>query len=464
MGVANLKEEESGESGRPLVVVVEDESGIRGALCDFLGRHGYVTREADSGAAVEAMFAEAAPDAVLLDDQLADGNSLVLLPQLRRSWPGSAILLMTGQGSIDLAVKAIQQGADQFLTKPVDLPALLTLLERTLESHRATRKQKARALRSRPEPNPFLGRSPAIRALAEEARGALESASPVLITGETGSGKGLLAHWLHRNGQRANEPFVDLCCVGLSREQLESELFGHETEALTSPNGAKEGLLEVARRGTVFLDELGDMDLAVQAKLLKVIEERRFRRLGGARDRRADVRVIAATHHDLEGLVREKKFRADLYDRLSVLVLHVPPLRERPGDIEAIAKRLLEVLLAEMGRPPGKLAPDAVETLAGRSWPGNVRELRNVIERAVLRSHGPELRAADLPPETDDPAAAPAAADTFPASWDQYTLEQLERIHIGRVLRQENGQVERAAVRLGIGRSTLYHKLKTYGI
>ena len=464
MGDVNLKDVEIVESGRPIIVVVEDEGGIRGALRDFLGTHGYAIREAESCAAAEALFAEAAPDAVLLDYQLMDGNSLALLPQLRQAWPDTAVLVMTGHGSIDLAVKAIQQGADQFLTKPVDLPALLTLLERMLESHRATRRQKAGALRSRPEPDPFLGTSEAVRTLAEKARRTLQSPSPVLITGETGSGKGMLANWLHRNGRRANEPFVDINCAGLSRELLESELFGHEKGAFTGAQGAKEGLLEVAHRGTVFLDELGDMDLVVQAKLLKVLEERRFRRLGGVRDRMVDVRVIAATHHGLEALVQEKKFRADLYYRLNVLVLHVPALRERPEDIEAIAQRLLEVLLAEMGRPPGSLAPDAVRALAGRAWPGNIRELRNVLERAVLRSRGPELHAADLPPETNDSAASPAAADTFPASWDQYTLEQLERIHIDRVLRQENGQVERAAVRLGIGRSTLYHKLKTYGI
>jgi len=459
-----LKEEESSDSSRPLILILEDEPGIRAALRGFLTTHGYAIREAESCAAAEATFCDAAPDAVLLDYQLPDGNSLALLPQLRQAWPNVPVLVMTGHGSIDLAVKAIQLGADQFLTKPVDLPALLTLLERMLENHRATRRQKAGSLRVRSETDPFLGTSAATRALAEEARRTLQSASPVLITGETGSGKGMLANWLHRNGRRANEPFVDINCAGLSRELLESELFGHEKGAFTGAQGAKEGLLEVAHRGTVFLDELGDMDLVVQAKLLKVLEEHRFRRLGGVRDRVVDVRVIAATHRGLDGLVQEKRFRADLYYRLNVLVLHVPPLRERPEDIEAIARRLLEGLLAEMGRPAMTLTPATLQALATRSWPGNIRELRNVLERAVLRSRGPELHPADLPPEAPEPGASPAAAGTFPAEWDQYTLEQLERIHIDRVLRQENGQVERAAVRLGIGRSTLYHKLKSLGI
>ncbi len=400
-----LKEEETHDASRPLILVLEDEAGIRAALRDFLTTHGYAIREADSCAAAEATFTEASPDAVLLDYQLPDGNSLALLPQLRQAWPNVAVLVMTGHGSIDLAVKAIQLGADQFLTKPVDLPALLTLLERMLETHRATRRHKAGALRVRPEADPFLGTSAAVRALAEEARRTLQSASPVLITGETGSGKGLLASWLHRNGRRANEPFVDINCAGLSRELLESELFGHEKGSFTGALVAKEGLLEVAHRGTVFLDELGDMDLVVQAKLLKVLEERRFRRLGGVRDRVVDVRVIAATHHGLEGLVQEKKFRADLYYRLNVLVLHVPPLRDRPEDIAAIAQRLLEGLLTEMGRAPMTLTPDTLKALAARSWPGNVRELRNVLERAVLRSRGPELHPADLPPESHDPGA-----------------------------------------------------------
>jgi DNA-binding NtrC family response regulator len=274
----------------------------------------------------------------------------------------------------------------------------------------------------------------------------------VLIKGETGIGKGVLAQWLHEEGPRSQEPFVDLNCAGLSKDFLETELFGHEKGAFTGAAAAKQGLLEVAHRGTVFLDEIGDLDPQVQPKLLKVLEEKRFRRLGDVRDRQVDIRLVAATHHDLLALVEQKRFRSDLYFRVHTLPLEVPPLRERAEDIRPLAAQLLAAISAELGRPPLLLERDAEETLAGYAWPGNIRELKNVLERAALFCDGPALGRRELRFE----ATALAA--------EGGTLEEVERRHIERTLREEGGRVELAARRLGVPRSSLYQKLKKLGL
>src|SRR5581483_10514432 len=291
--------------------------------------------------------------------------------------------VLTGHGSIDLAVRTVKEGAEQFLTKPVELAALGTIIQRTLDNQRTRRRDQAtrRTQGERTAPDPFLGTSPSVLALATEAQLAVGGDSPVLVQGETGSGKGVLARWLHDSGARTEEAFVDINCAGLSRELLESELFGHARGAFTGAIADKKGLLEVAHRGTLFLDEIGDMDVSLQPKFLKALEEKRFRRLGEVNERRVDVRLIAATNQDLGDLVREKRFRADLYYRINTVVLRVPPLRERTGDIPLLAGAILRRLAQEMGRPEIELAADAVEALQAYPWPGNVRELRNVLER-----------------------------------------------------------------------------------
>ncbi|MGH7823481.1 MAG: sigma 54-interacting transcriptional regulator [Candidatus Binatia bacterium] len=273
------------------------------------------------------------------------------------------------------------------------------------------------------------------------------------MRGETGTGKGVLAAWLHEHGPRAEEAFVDLNCAGLSRDLLENELFGHEKGAFTGANAAKLGLVEVAHRGTLFLDEIGDVDPTVQPKLLKVVEERRFRRLGEVCDRRVDIRLISATHQDLESLVRENGFRRDLYFRINTLPLFIPPLRERGEDVLLLAAVILGNIGADLGRGEMRLAPEAAEALLGYPWPGNIRELRNVLERAVLLSEGDTLRRKDLRFQAQ--GAGDASSDD-----SRLTLAELERRHIERVVREEDGHVERAARRLGIPRSTLYEKLK----
>jgi DNA-binding NtrC family response regulator len=333
---------------RPRLLLVDDEPGLRFATRQYLLAQGYEVDEAGSLAEAQELFRAAVPDAAVLDYMLPDGTALELLARLREMDGGVPIIVLTAHGSIELAVRAIKEGAEQFLTKPVELGVLKVMLERAVARRLDRQRQLAERSREPAPPDPFLGTSAAIRSLREEAERVLTADSPVLLLGETGSGKGVLARWLHEKGPRARAPFVDLNCAALSRELLDSELFGHEKGAFTGAVAAKQGLLEVADRGTLFLDEMGDLDLQVQPKLLKVLEEKRFRRLGEVKDRRVDVRLVAATHQDLAAAVRDKRFRSDLYFRISTLILTLPPLRERTEDIPVLARHLL----AQMGQHP----------------------------------------------------------------------------------------------------------------
>lgn len=440
------------------VLVVDDEPGVRFGIRDFLDSKGYEVEEAESTAEAIERFQNARPDAVLVDYMLHDGNALQLLPAFKSIDAGVPVIVLTGHGSIDLAVRAIKEGAEQFITKPIELPALHVILQRVLENIRNRQKQLAgKNKQDREAVDPFVGASSAIRALAQDAARALSTESPLMIQGETGAGKGVLARWLHNNGPRADEAFVDLNCAGLSRDLLETELFGHEKGAFTGAVASKAGLFEVAHKGTIFLDEIGDVDAQVQPKLLKVLEEKRFRRIGEVRDRQVNVRLIAATHQDLAQLVREKKFRSDLYFRISTIPLMVPPLRERSEDIPVLARHLLDRLGADLGRGHLELATDAVKALREYRWPGNIRELRNVLERAALLSEGSNLTSRHL--RFDGGLAVGSGSDD-----SSLTLLELEKVHIARVLGEEHGRVEHASKRLGIPRSSLYQKIKKHNI
>jgi DNA-binding NtrC family response regulator len=444
--------------GASRVLIVEDEEGVRFGIRNFLACHGFEVEEAATCHDAKERVRAAPPDVAVLDYQLPDGNALHLLACFKEIDPELPVAILTAHASVDLAVRAIKEGAESFLTKPVELPALLVVLQRIVEQRRSSRREIAhRARDARAVVAPFLGASPAIRALAEQASRVVATERPVLIQGETGTGKGVLARWLHLNGPRADEPFMDLNCAGLSREFLETELFGHERGAFTGAVVSKTGLLEVAHGGTVFLDEIGDMDLQVQPKLLKVLEEKRFRRLGGVGDRMVDVRLMSATHEDLTELVRAKAFRSDLYFRVSAIPLSVPPLRERIEDIPVLARSLLRGIAAELGRADIELSPEAAAALTSYPWPGNIRELRNVLERAVLLGDGRLVTARQLRFEF---SAAPGA----PAADAGLTLVEVERRHIERVLTEEGGHVASAARRLGVPKSSLYQRIRKHGI
>lgn len=441
----------------PKVLIVDDDPAIRFAVGDYLEHKGFAVESAASlGEAREALL-KIRPDALILDQKLPDGSAVEALNELRAADMDLVVVLLTGHGSIELAVKAMKAGADQFLTKPVELGALHAILERSLENQRNRKKQRASAAgRGRDEVDPFLGTSAAIGRMRHEAMLALGTESPVLIQGETGSGKGVLARWLHAHGQRADEALVDLNCAGLSREFLESELFGHVRGAFTSAVADKKGLLETAHRGVVLLDEIGDTDPLIQAKLLKVLEEKTFRRLGDVRDRRVDIQLVAETNRDLMKMCRAGSFRSDLYYRISTIPITVPALRERREDIPGLAADLLRRLGSDLKRGPLELTEDAAGELQRQSWPGNVRELRNVLERAALGVRDGTIRRRDLRFDVTMGVVDPVD----PA----LTLDQIEQLQIQRVLGEERGRVIAAAERLGVPRSTLYMKIKTYGI
>jgi len=438
------------------ILLVDDEEIIRFGIRKFLEHHGYDVLEAANCSEALELFREELPDLALLDYRLPDGDALELLARFKEERDSVPIIILTAHGSIDLAVKAIKEGADQFLTKPVELDALRVIAERSLENRRSRQIEIVEMSRqSRRALDPFLGTSAAITELAGEARKVVAARSPILIQGETGSGKGVLAAWLHQNGTRARQPFLDLNCAGLSRELAESELFGHAKGAFTGAALQKAGLLETAHRGTVFLDEIGDLDLQVQPKLLKVIEDQQFRRLGETRTRRVDIQLIAASHQDLRKMVDAKEFRDDLFFRLSTFPLRVPALRERPEDIPLLAREILSRMKPARGRGELRLSPEAEKALMAYSWPGNIRELNNVLERAALLRESGEIGSGDL---------SLVYAAEVPAVSTDSTLEEMTRRHIRAVLREQGGQVALAAKKLGMPRSTLYQKIKQLGL
>jgi DNA-binding NtrC family response regulator len=441
------------------ILIGEDDRSIRLALSEYLRSLDYNVTEAITCEAIRQGFRTSTPDAAILDYSLPDGTALDILPLLKQSYNSVPVILLTGNGTIEMAVQAIKEGAEQFLTKPVQMAAIAVVLERALKNQRNHQKQLAgKAKEKRESVDPFVGVSPAIRQVADEAEKVCGSHCPVLIAGETGSGKGVLARWLHERSPRAEEPFVDMNCAGFGRELLESELFGHEAGAFTGAIQRKLGLLEVAQRGTVFLDEIGDMDIQIQPKLLKILEEKQFRRLGDVQERQLDIRLIAASHADLSQLIREKKFRSDLYFRVSTVVIRMPALRERVEDIPLLAQHFFQRMAVDLGRIHLTLSDQTIETLTTYSWPGNIRELKNVMERAVLLATGETIRPRDLRLEY----AAAAAIDGEDES--RMTFREVQRLHIQRTLTSERWNVSHAATRLGMTRSSLYNKIKSLGI
>jgi DNA-binding NtrC family response regulator len=438
------------------VLIVDDNPDVRESMRRFLESKGCDTAMASSCDIAEQVCRTTRPDIAVLDYSLPDGNALELIPRLRAIDQSIPVIILTGYGSIELAVEAIKLGADQFLTKPAELSALMVLIQRSLENQRNHRKQVAEKTRMhRNALDPFIGNSEGIKKLSELANKVAATDSPVLILGETGSGKGVLARWLHQNGPRAPEPFVDLNCGGFSRELLDTELFGHERGAFTGAVQSKTGLLEIAHKGTVFLDEIGDVDLQIQPRLLKVLEDKQFRRLGDVRDRRVDIRLVAATHQDMAKLVRDKQFRSDLYFRVSTILLHTPALRERTEDIPVLSTNILATLSSDLGNVDFELTSAALRALQSYSWPGNIRELRNVLERAVLIKGSKIITDKDLHFDV-------RVESEMIENGALKTLDEMERQYIQQVLQHEGGRVESAARRLGIPRSSLYHKLKQY--
>jgi len=441
------------------LLLVDDDATIARAIQTYFEAKSFDVRLAATMAEAQIAFRSKRPDVAVIDYQLPDGDALQLLERFKAVDPDCPVIVLTGNTSIDLAVRAIQEGASHFLTKPVKLAALETVIGRALESDVMHRLELARRVTGgRGALDPFTGSSAAIRDLRTRAGKILHAESPVLILGETGTGKGVLARWLHENGPRKRETFVDLNCAGLTREFLDTELFGHEKGAFTGAVNSKPGLFDVAHGGTLFLDEIGDVDPQIQPKLLKVLEEKRFRRLGDVNDRTVDVRLVGATHHDLESMSADGRFRSDLYFRINTLTLRLPSLHERADDIPLLAAQILSHLALTSSRRDIRISDEAMRALQEYAWPGNVRALRNVLERELLFAEGNVLVPSDLALTFRGAPQGGSFNDL------NLTLEQVERNHIARVLEAEHGYVERAAVRLGVPRSSLYQKIKRYGI
>jgi DNA-binding NtrC family response regulator len=442
------------------ILVVEDEPDIRELLCDFLVQNGHQAIAASGCVEAAKLMLSDCPDSVLLDYSLADGNAIDLLTIWKKVTPQIPIIILTGHGSIDLAVQAVKLGAEQFVTKPAELPSLLVMLERGIENARIRNCYLAEKTRhSRVSRDPFIGISAGVQRLANLATRIASSDSSVLIEGETGSGKGVLARWIHDHSSRAEEPYMDLNCGGLSPSLVESELFGYAKGAFTGASQAKPGLFEIAHNGTAFLDEIGDIDLPVQPKLLKVIEDKELRRLGEVRSRKIDIRLISATHKNLKDAVRANTFRGDLFFRINTFTLVLPPLSARTEDIPALSKWLLDSFTKEFGNGSYEISRGAMLEMQAHHWPGNIRELKNVLERATVLADDGVITEKEL--QLRDSPKPRILVDR----WQEVkTLDQLERAHIQVVLDLENGCVELAALKLGLPRSSLYEKLKLYGI
>jgi len=447
------------------VLIVDDEQSLARSAKAFLSDHGYEAEVAGTGEQALDLLATLQPDVVFADVRLPGMSGLDLLKRIHAFDPVIPVVMLTAYGSIEGAVEAVKLGAFDYVKKPVDLEELKLLADRARETRLL--KQELSYYRRRATTDVgfegLVGESRAVRAVLDRAQqvAALVETPPVLLTGETGTGKGLLARAIHAAGPRATKPFIEVNCSALPATLMEAELFGHERGAFTDAKESKPGLVEAAEGGFLFLDEIGDVDLAVQGKLLRAIEERAVRRVGSVRERKVDVRIMAATNRDLERAVGEERFRKDLYFRLAVIVLEVPPLRERGEDVLLLTEHFLRVCNVKYGKVVRELSPAARDLLLSYPWPGNVRELSHVIERAVLWSRGPTLDVEHL--SLTRPVAASDHGDAAQPV-DTATLPQRERTMIEQALRDAGGNQTKAAQRLGISRDTLRYRLKKFGL
>ena len=448
------------------ILIVEDEKLIRWSLRERLTGEGHEIVEAANAAQGLSQLKEGSFDLVLLDYKLPDKTGLTVLRALRRNQRDLGVIMMTAYGTIETAVEAMKLGAFDYLLKPFDMDEMALVVERALETSQL--KREVRTLRSevagRYGFDQIIGQSRVMRALTDTLHDVASSpSSTVFLRGESGTGKDLIARTIHYHSDRAPRPFVNITCTALTETLLESELFGHEKGAFTGAAGIKKGLLEVADGGTVFLDEVGDMPRGLQAKILRFLEEKTFRRVGGTRDITVDLRVVAATNRDIEQAVRDKQFREDLFFRLNIITVFLPPLRERQGDVELLTEHYLRQFAAEFRRDVSSVSPAGMEVLLAHPWPGNVRELRNVIERAVLLAKEPVLGPQDFALLT----GAAGAGDPHrlvklpPGGVD---IDQVERELVVQALAMTNNNQTRASKLLQLSRDQLRYRMEKYGL
>lgn len=443
------------------ILLVDDETGIRFGVSDALGAAGYDVTGAGSVAEALKEAGREAFDLAILDHGLPDGDALGLMRSLHDQGARFPIVFLTAHTDVALAVRAIKEGADNFLPKPVDMDGLIAVVGRLMEAARNRSLAEAELRKGRDvNPDPFADGGTSLGPLRDQAERSASATIPILIQGESGTGKGVLAKWIHAQGNRKDAPFVDLNCAGLRPEFLESELFGHDRGAFTGANQPKTGMLEVANHGTVFLDEIGDMCLEVQAQLLKAVEDRAFRRMGSTKTIKSDFRLIAATHRNLQEAVEKGSFRRDLFHRLAGMVLEIPPLRDRISDLPRLVARLLPKIGVEVGHPGIVLDPEALRLMEDHDWPGNIRELRNALERGAIMARGGTIRPRDIGLGV---RSTPPATQQENTTWNR-TLDQVAREHAVRVLSHTNGDKAEAARILGLPKSTFYTRIRDWDL
>ena len=447
-------------AGAPTVLVVDDDEIIRVSLEDRLRMEGFETFSAADFTTAAALLEQRGFDLVATDIRLPDGDGRALFEQVCRFHPGVPVILMTGFISVEDAVALTKAGAADYLTKPFDLDEFVAKARRAVERARDLRAAPLIGPDGNPAPpgSGILGRSAAMRRIEEVAARIRDIDSSVLLTGESGVGKEVVANFIHRNSTRARGPFIAINCAALPLNLVESELFGHEKGAFTGADRRRIGRFELAQGGTIFLDEIAEVPVETQVKLLRVLQERRIERLGGAASVDLDVRVITATQVDLEAAIAEGSFRTDLYWRLNVIRIHVPPLRERPEDILFLARRFAAEHAERMARPVTGIATAAEQRLLTLDYPGNVRELRNIIERAVALASGSQIQEHDLFIEGDTGAAAETPLNL------RASVDAAERKAILRALERAGGAIQVAARQLGISRKNLWEKMRRYDI
>ena len=458
---------------KPRILVVEDERAIQIALSGLLTREGYEVDTSGSGEDAVERLADTPYDCVLTDLSLGEGLSgMDVLKRAKELRPGTAVIMITAHGSEKIAVEAMKAGAEDYVPKPFDNDEIRLVVKRALDRHRLERENRLLREQLAREVGfeDLVGTGPAMRKVFETIQKVAETDLTVLIRGESGTGKGLVAQALHHRSSRSARPFVAVNCAAISRELVESELFGHEKGAFTGADARRAGRFEAADGGTIFLDEIGDMAPETQAKVLRVLQERSFERVGGTRPIEADVRVVAATHRDLEADVKSDRFREDLYYRLKVVEVEIPPLRERLEDLPLLVDRFLEQIAERLGREKKAISEGALARLARHPWPGNVRELRNVMEQAAVLASGDAIEEDDLSLDgapLRDPAigreAGIATAATF-SDAKKLAVEHFERDYLLRALRQNEGNISRTAEAIGMVRQSLQQKIRELGL
>jgi two-component system nitrogen regulation response regulator NtrX len=447
------------------ILVVDDEPGVRSSISGVLKDEGFDVDTAETGEECLEKANGAAYDVIVLDIWLPGLDGLTTLQRLRERQIDSQVVIISGHGNIESAVRAIKMGAFDFIEKPLSLEKTVlvvrnALRQRDLEAE--NRVLRAKVDRQQEQPT-MVGESPAMNQLRQHVSLAAPTNGRVLILGENGTGKELVARTIHHTSRRKSGPFVEVNCAAIPEELIESELFGHVRGAFTGAVADKPGRFEQAHGGTIFLDEIADMSLKTQAKVLRVLQEQVMERVGGTQRIKVDVRVLAATNKDLTGEIRAGRFREDLYFRLNVIPIFVPALRDRQGDIAMLAEHFMAMLAAEYGKRPKRLAPEAAARLQQYGWPGNVRELRNVIERVIIMVGDDTITAQDLGflGRSGVPEIPLSQGPVVPLS---DARDQFEKDYILRILASQNGNMSRTAEILGVERSNLYKKLRAFGI